>query len=118
MAPMQGPTLALVNGTLIDGTGADPLPDAVLLIVQGRVMNHGPRSRVKIPAEATVIDVGGGTMLPGLINAHVHGGYDAGRLQAWAQAGVTTVRDLGALPREDLFCGDWPRREVWHRAHS
>jgi len=103
MAPMQGPTLALVNGTLIDGTGADPLPDAVVLIVQGRVMSVGPRSRVTIPAEAKVIDAGGGTILPGLINAHVHGGYDVARLQAWAQAGVTTVRDLGTSPRSTLF---------------
>jgi imidazolonepropionase-like amidohydrolase len=103
MAPMQGPTLALVNGTLIDGTGADPLPDAAVLIVQGRIMNVGPRSRVTIPADATVIDVAGGTILPGLINAHVHEGYDAAHLQAWAQAGVTTVRDLGASPSPDLF---------------
>jgi imidazolonepropionase-like amidohydrolase len=100
---MQGPTLALVNGTLIDGTGASPLPDAAVLIVQGRIMNAGQSSRVTIPAAATVIDVGGGTILPGLINAHVHQGYNAAHLQAWAQAGVTTVRDLGASPSADLF---------------
>jgi imidazolonepropionase-like amidohydrolase len=103
MAPMEGPTLALVNGTLIDGTGADPLPDAAVLIVQGRITDVGRRSRLTIPTAATVIDVGGGTILPGLINAHVHEGYSAAHLQAWAQAGVTTVRDLGALPRADLF---------------
>ncbi len=94
MVPMQGPTLALVNGTLIDGRGGEPVPDAVVVISQGRVGNCGPRSQVTVPAGATVIDVGGGTILPGLINAHVHEGYDAAHLQAWAQAGVTTVRDL------------------------
>jgi imidazolonepropionase-like amidohydrolase len=103
MAPMQGLTLALVNGTLIDGTGAEPLPDAAVLIVQGRISNVGPRSHVTIPAEATVIDAGGGTILPGLINAHVHEGYNAAHLQTWAQAGVTTVRDLGAWPPAGLF---------------
>jgi imidazolonepropionase-like amidohydrolase len=37
-------------------------------------------------------------MLPGFINAHVHGGYEAAALAAWAQGGVTTVRDLAIRP--------------------
>jgi imidazolonepropionase-like amidohydrolase len=39
------------------------------------------------------VDVGGATILPGFINAHVHYAFDKAHLQAWAQGGVTTVRD-------------------------
>ncbi len=95
-APDQpaAPTLALINGTLIDGTGAPAVPDAVVLVSRGRIAAAGPRPQVQIPPGAEVVDVGGGTILPGFINAHVHRGYDAQNLEAWAQAGVTTVRDL------------------------
>jgi imidazolonepropionase-like amidohydrolase len=59
---------------------------------------------VKVPKTAQVIDVGGATILPGFNNAHVHDGYDEYTLQAWAQGGVTMVRDMatGRSP-EDAF---------------
>jgi imidazolonepropionase-like amidohydrolase len=88
-------TLALVNGTLIDGTGADPLPDAVVVIQKGRIIAVGSHVEVDVPVDAKIIDVQGATILPGFINAHVHMGYNEQNLEAWAQAGVTTVRDLG-----------------------
>jgi len=96
-APGQ-PVLALVGGALIDGTGAPPIPDAVIVIRGNRIAAAGPRADVIIPADATLIDVSGTTILPGFINAHVHGGYDATALTAWAQGGVTTVRDLATRP--------------------
>jgi imidazolonepropionase-like amidohydrolase len=40
----------------------------------------------------------GATILPGFINAHVHRAFDKANLQAWAEGGVTTVRDEGAMP--------------------
>jgi imidazolonepropionase-like amidohydrolase len=95
--------LALVNGTLIDGTGADPLPDATLVIQEGRIIAVGPRAEVNVPDDAQIIDVQGSTILPGFINAHVHLGFDEEKLEAWAQGGVTTVRDLGAFRSADLF---------------
>ncbi len=87
------PALALVNGTLIDGTGAAPVAGAVVLIRGERIVAAAPAGAVGVPAGAQVIDVAGATILPGFINAHVHGAYNAGNLAAWAQAGVTTVRD-------------------------
>lgn len=87
--------LALINGTLIDGTGADPVPDGAIVIRDGRIVAVGSRDTVEIPADAQVIDVQGATLLPGFFNAHVHDAYDAYRLREWARAGVTTVRDLG-----------------------
>ena len=101
--------MALVNGTLLDGTGAAPIRNAVLLIRQGRIVAVGERARVNVPSDAKIIDVQGATILPGLINAHVHQGYSEQNLKAWAQAGVTTIRDLGASPADDLFA----RRGRW-----
>jgi len=92
------PTLVLAGGTLIDGTGAPPVPDAVVVIGENRVLTAGRRVDVTIPTGATVVDVSGATVLPGFVNAHVHGGYDAAALAAWAAGGVTTVRDLAARP--------------------
>jgi imidazolonepropionase-like amidohydrolase len=90
-------TLALVNGTLVDGTGAEAVPNASIVIRGDRIVAVGPRASVSIPAGAQVLDVGGGTILPGLINAHVHYAFDEKRLEAWAQGGVTTVRDEGVI---------------------
>jgi imidazolonepropionase-like amidohydrolase len=92
-APSPGPSLALVGGTLIDGTGAPPVADGVLLVEGDRIRAAGARSGIALPAEARLVDVAGAFVLPGFINAHVHDAYDDERLAAWAQAGVTTVRD-------------------------
>lgn len=87
--------LALVHARLVDGTGAGPVTDAVVVIRGDRVIASGPAPTVVAPAGARVLDLAGATLLPGLINAHVHAAYDAEQLRAWARAGVTTVRDEG-----------------------
>ncbi len=99
---VQQDTLVLVNGMLIDGTGSAPIPNAVLVIQGERIQAIGPRERIKIPRGAKVIDVGGATILPGFINAHVHFAFDQQKLQAWAQGGVTTVRDEGIVTSSGL----------------
>lgn len=88
------PTLVLL-GTLIDGTGADPFPDAALVIQGERIVAVGPRAEMSFPPGAQIIELSDSTILPGFINTHVHNAYNARNLQTWAQAGVTTVRDLG-----------------------
>ena len=93
---VQG-TLALVNGTLVDGTGVEAIPNASIVIQGDRIVAVGPRASVSIPVGAQVLDAGGGTILPGLINAHVHFAFDEQKLEAWAQGGVTTVRDEGII---------------------
>ena len=90
------PALAIINGTLIDGTGADPIKGVVLIIQGERIVAVGSRDTVEIPEGAQIIDVQGATILPGFFNAHVHGAYNEEKLAAWAKEGVTTVRDLGA----------------------
>jgi imidazolonepropionase-like amidohydrolase len=62
----------LSGATLIDGTGAAPVPDAALVVDGERIVAIGPRAAVTWPATAEVIDVRGRTLIPGLIDAHDH----------------------------------------------
>jgi hypothetical protein len=87
-------TLALVGGTLIDGTGAPAVPDSVVVIHDGRIVAAGPRSSVKIPKDAKVVDAQGKAILPGLWDMHAHfEQVEWGPI--YLAAGVTTVRDCG-----------------------
>lgn len=95
--PITQATLVLTDGTLIDGTGADPVPNVVVAIGNQHILAVGHASQVGIPANAKVIDLNGAFILPGFINAHVHDAYDESHLEAWAQAGVTTVREEGII---------------------
>ena len=87
-------TLAILGGTLIDGTGSDPLPDSAVVIEKGRIIAAGPRSKVKIPHGATKVDARGKTILPGLWDMHAHfEQVEWGPI--YLAAGATTVRDCG-----------------------
>jgi hypothetical protein len=86
--------IALVGGTLIDGTGRDPVPDSVVVIEKGRIVDAGPKSRVKIPGGAQKVDARGKTILPGLWDMHAHfEQVEWGPI--YLAAGATTVRDCG-----------------------
>lgn len=106
----QSHSLALVGATVIDGTGAPPLHDSVILIQNGRITAVGPHSKTKIPKAFQRRYVSSLTVLPGLIDSHVHLTFalfkgpndpkaDAiinGVLQEFLRHGVTSIRDLGA----------------------
>src|SRR5437867_5697214 len=64
--------LALVGGMLIDGYEVPPLHHAAILIEGDKIVEVGRAVDVKIPADATVIDTSGRTMMPGLIEEHAH----------------------------------------------
>jgi imidazolonepropionase-like amidohydrolase len=91
---IRASTLAIVGGTLIDGTGAAPVPDATVVIHNGRIVAVAPRSKVKIPKDANIVDAHGRTILPGLWDIHAHfEQVEWGPI--YLAAGVTTVRDCG-----------------------
>lgn len=106
-------------GTLIDGRSEQPRHDQVIVVRGGRIEAVGDAASVKVPAGATVIDLSGATVLPGLIDSHTHlflqgeepseGGYDAQLLMAplalraaratvsarrALEQGFTTIRDV------------------------
>jgi imidazolonepropionase-like amidohydrolase len=91
--PLSG-ALVLTGGTLIDGTGAAPVADSVVVIEKDRIVAAGPRSRVTVPKGATVVDARGKYILPGLWDMHAHM-FQAEFGPAYLAAGVTTVRDVG-----------------------
>ncbi len=94
--PQNERPLYLINGTLIDGTGREPISDAVVVVRNGRIVAAGKRDGITIPDQADILDANAGFILPGFINAHVHNAFDQTNLRIWAQAGITTVRDVGA----------------------
>jgi imidazolonepropionase-like amidohydrolase len=75
MKTASGVTL-IANGQLVDGSGAPPVADAALLIRDGRVTYAGPAAGCpEFPREAQQIDARGGTIMPGLVEAHFHPTY-------------------------------------------
>ena len=65
-------TMALVGGTLIDGNGATPVQNSVVLISDGRISAVGRVGQLRVPVGATVVNAIGMTLLPGLFDSHVH----------------------------------------------
>jgi imidazolonepropionase-like amidohydrolase len=75
MKTAQGTTL-ITNGQLIDGNGNPPVVDATLLIRDGRIAYAGPSAAVpRTPPDALHIDARGGSIMPGLVEAHYHATY-------------------------------------------
>lgn len=69
-------TTVIRDGLLIDGTGAPPVRDACLVIADGLIRFAGSmKSAPPLPAGARVIDANGGTIMPGLVEAHFHPTY-------------------------------------------
>lgn len=122
LAPLaQAQRVAMVGGTLVDGTLSDPIRDSVILIEGQRIVAVGTVKTLPVPADATVISTEGMTVMPGLWDMHVHlminghADYDHWDRTYPAQfrdvimpasakqlllAGVTGARDLGG-PLED-----------------
>jgi imidazolonepropionase-like amidohydrolase len=112
----KAPKILVFTGVrLIDGTGGKPLDDAVIVITGDRFSAVGPKGQVAIPRGAEVIDVKGKTIIPGLIDAHIHFSWtpkpaDGSPVTAAAAAfqsanllrdclmnGITTVRDVASF---------------------
>jgi imidazolonepropionase-like amidohydrolase len=87
-------TVVLRAARLIDGTGAAPILDAVLVVRDDRIVAVGRRGAVEEPAGARVVDLGDATLLPGFIDAHVH---IAGRTLGDPARNESATRDLPAM---------------------
>jgi imidazolonepropionase-like amidohydrolase len=103
-------TVVLDGFTLLDGNGGQPLPNAAMIIVDGRIQWTGPQSRLKAPAGAQVTHLAGKYVMPGIINLHGHLGNTVDltqdprnftrenvekQLKLYASYGVTSVASMG-----------------------
>jgi imidazolonepropionase-like amidohydrolase len=116
-------TIALLGGVLIDGSGEDPISDSAILVAGAKVEKVGRKDRVRLPRGSQALDVTGQTVMPGMMDLHVHlnlGELDAvipsvglqtGLADPWPlrgikafayarralEAGFTTLRDVGDM---------------------
>ncbi len=110
---------ALVGARIWDGTGAEAISDGLMLIRDGRITYVGEHGDVPVPSGATVVNLNGRTIIPGLINTHGHVGGTVGlgggqynranlvrQLRLYAEYGITTVNSLGGDGPEGLALRD------------
>lgn len=121
--------LAVTGARLIDGTGGLPVDDAVIVITGDKFSAVGRRGQVAVPPEAEILDVKGQTVIPGLIDAHIHFSWmprtedfsnanaaiaafrSADLLRRCLMVGITSVRDVasyenvGIMARKAFFDG-------------
>jgi imidazolonepropionase-like amidohydrolase len=116
-------SLVFEHATLLDCTGRDPQQDARIVVEDGRIRRIGASSGPAGPKDARVIDCQGRTLMPGLLDAHVHLAMldldpvaeaalpppvlalrIAQVIESTLEAGFTTVRDAGGL--------DWGFKEA------
>jgi imidazolonepropionase-like amidohydrolase len=91
----------LNHATVIDGTGSGPQKDVTIVMENGRIRDMGPSSKLPVPAGATVVDLKGKFVTPGIINAHGHvGAKTEPQLRQYALYGVTTVNSMQTDPDE------------------
>lgn len=89
-------SLVITNGSIVDGTGTDPILDGLVALQGNRILAVGQSADFKIPNGVLVIDAAGGTILPGIINSHVHRVITAEtRRRLFLLDGVTSVCNLG-----------------------
>lgn len=118
VAGAQSRPVAIVGGTLIDGTGRAAVEDAVIIVQDGRIRDVGKRADVALPPGAEVIDAKGKTILPGLVDGHCH--YRDWMGELYLAYGVLTCPNISNNPvdwiiaqREGVRNGSIRGPRVW-----
>ncbi len=118
-------TIVLRAAQVIDGTGAEPIKNGLVVVTDDKIVAVGRRESIRIPGGARVIDLGDATLLPGFIDAHTHiigrvlgdpeeqnsivRDYESfgailgvGNAEKTLMSGFTTIRNVGAPDFQDL----------------
>jgi hypothetical protein len=89
-------SLVFNHVTVIDATGATPMPDMTVVLTGERITTIGQSGRVTIPRGARVVNATGKYLIPGLWDMHVHLSWTkVSALPVLIANGITSVRDLG-----------------------
>jgi imidazolonepropionase-like amidohydrolase len=112
---VEAPVIALVHVRVIDGTGAAPRDDQTIVISDGKIQSIAPSATASVPSNAKTLDLGGYTVLPGLVGMHNHMFFPMGGNppmysnmgtsfpRLYLALGVTTIRTTGSVaPYTDL----------------
>jgi imidazolonepropionase-like amidohydrolase len=118
-------SVVLHAARVIDGTGAAPIANGIVLVTDDRIVAIGRQGSIAVPAGARTIELGDATLLPGFIDAHTHiigrelrdpeaeaaavRDYDGtgaiigvANAQKTLLAGFTTIRNVGAPNFDDM----------------
>lgn len=115
-SPGHTAPLVITAAHLVDVERGQLVEDVAIVVEGARIVAVGRRTAVRVPENARRLDLGDVTVLPGLIDAHVHLSLaGAARINAEAtlRAGFTTVQDLGAIGyantriRDSVEAGRW-----------
>lgn len=100
--PRNPPQTTIYEGArLIVGDGSAPIEDGALLVRNGNITAIGARNNVKAPSGAAHVDLTGKTVMPALINVHVHIGYEG--YTTWGAQNYTPQNVLDHLEREAFY---------------
>src|SRR5918995_6728526 len=91
----QSITMAVTGGRILDGYGGPAIENGVILIAGDRISAVGPASAVQVPSGVRVVDANGMTVMPGLIDMHVH-------LQILGHGDYKRWNDLYGMRNADL----------------
>lgn len=96
-------SLVVTHVTVIDATGAPPLPDMTVVVNEKRIVTVGSSRDVRLPPHARVVDGRGKYLIPGLWDMHVHTVFgdwlprnEKVTLPLFVANGITGVRDMGS----------------------
>ena len=93
--------VAFEGARLIGGDGSPVIEDGTMVVQAGRIVAVASRSRVKVPAGAVVIDLTGKTVMPTMVNTHVHIGYEG--YTSYGAQNYTPENVLDHLEREAFY---------------
>src|SRR5215471_6766438 len=94
-------TVLYEGSRLIVGDGSPPIENGALLVQNGHILAIGNREAISLPAGATRVDLTGKTVMPTMINVHVHIGYEG--YTSWGAKNYTPRNVLDHLQREAFY---------------
>ena len=109
LAADQSPVTVLQARALVDVARGVLIDNGLVVVTGDRITAAGPSNQISVPEGATRIVLAGATLLPGLVDLHVHltlAGNPEANARATLQAGFTTVQDLGAITYANLDLRD------------
>ena len=98
---VRGGAVAYEGARLLIGDSSAPIENGVFVVQNGRFIGVGSRGAVRIPGGASHVDLTGKTVMPGMINVHVHIGYDA--YTSWGAQDYTPENIVDHLQREAFY---------------